>query len=287
MKKLAMIVALIMLAPSAYALETHDITYSIEDDSIKAQHLLHLENRSTLELQLPADAYYFTVLVDDKTVDYSLEKSNNYKILDIPIDERSDLIEISYQTSEFLDKGQVSYFSAYVIPIKTDVLSIRLSLPSKALLARPIDSMNPPIIPEPDSIDTDGRQIVITWKQHDPKQTFSIFSVYEEKGQFPWKLSLGALIIIISIAAYIYMRNTDVFRSNAYSHLLEPEQEIMKALLKSKNYTMWQKELQIAAGFTKSRLSRTVRNMQERGIIEKIPYGSTNKIKLINKEEKK
>ncbi|MGM5482175.1 MAG: helix-turn-helix transcriptional regulator [Nanobdellota archaeon] len=271
-------------------METHDISYSIDDDVINVKHALEIENRTELEFQLPEDAYFFSVSVDNKTVDYSLVQANTYKLLKIPLRQTNNKVRVLYSTSAFLDKGKNSYFSGYITPVKTDLLSIDLSLPRKALVARPVDSVNPPIMPKPFTINTNGRQIVITWKETNPKDTFSIFVAYEEENSFSWGSFLSATIIIVVFFGYVYFRKTKIksFRKNSFSHLLDPEEKVVNVLLKSNEHVMWQKELQIATGFTKSKLSRTVRNMEERGILKKIPYGSTNKIKLIeesNKEE--
>ncbi|MFP4423967.1 MAG: hypothetical protein ACLFP2_01920 [Candidatus Woesearchaeota archaeon] len=72
MKFFFMLLAVFVCLPLALAIESHDITYTIENNLIKAEHLIEVENRTKLEIQIPEDAYYFTVLVNNKNINYSL-----------------------------------------------------------------------------------------------------------------------------------------------------------------------------------------------------------------------
>ncbi|MFW5852873.1 MAG: hypothetical protein ACOCUR_02490 [Nanoarchaeota archaeon] len=205
MRILITILAVFVSLPLALAIESHEITYTIEDDVIKANHLIEIENRTKMEIQLPEDSYYFTVLVDGKNTNYSLIQAEGYKILNIPLEEERN-IEISYQTAAFLEKGEHSYFSGYVIPAKTDILSMHLILPEHALLARHVDSLNPPIIPKPSSVESNGRQIIITWKETEPSGAFSIFVAYEEKDSYSWTLLLWIFLITLGIIGFFYQK---------------------------------------------------------------------------------
>ena len=63
-------------------------------------------------------------------------------------------------------------------------------------------------------------------------------------------------------------------------HLLESEEAVMKAV---KSGAVWQKHIQLKTGFSKAKLSRTLRNLEARRLIKRIPIGNTNKIRLLNK----
>lgn len=93
------------------------------------------------------------------------------------------------------------------------------------------------------------------------------------------------LLILVFVFLFNTKKKTIPIKDKEFIHLLESEKVIVNALLKSKDHIMWQKELQIAVGFTKSKLSRTIRNMEQRSLVKKTPYGSTNKIELISKKE--
>ena len=68
--------------------------------------------------------------------------------------------------------------------------------------------------------------------------------------------------------------------SEKYGYLLDTEKKVIEELKKADKNELWQKQIQIATGFSKAKLSRLIRNIEARGLIKKIPMGNTNKIKL-------
>ena len=67
------------------------------------------------------------------------------------------------------------------------------------------------------------------------------------------------------------------------SHLLEKEKDILQALKAAPNHTLKQKQLQEQLKFSKAKLSRTLKDLQVRGLVEVVPYGNTNLVKLLEK----
>lgn len=284
MNKIIYLSMFLMLVPAVLGVETHDISYVIDEDIVKVQHTLATDE--SMHLLVPEDAYRFDVVVDRKPADFTLSRTDEYKQVSVPLSAGSHEIGISYLTSSFLEKGKHSYFAGTVRTTQTtDTLSVHLTLPEEALLARPLNSLNPPVNPHPSAVETTGRQIMIKWVEEniEPDDVFSMFVVFEEDVEILWYAVIGGMILVFGAALHFYAKHKKTMpaKEKPFSHLLESEQGIVGALLKAKDHTMWQKELQIAVGFTKSKLSRTVRNMEQRGLVRKLPYGATNKIELI------
>ena len=63
-------------------------------------------------------------------------------------------------------------------------------------------------------------------------------------------------------------------------HLIESEKAVIAELKNADKKELWQKQLQLKTEFSKAKLSRVIRNLEARNIIQKTPYGNTNKIKL-------
>ena len=280
---------ILMLTPIVLSIDTHSVSYTIDDDVVKVKHTITTSN--SINLLIPEDAYNFEVFVNEKIGEFTLSRTENYKQILIPSLTDSKEIIIAYTTSSFLEKGKKSYFTGTIRTTqKTNKLSVYLILPEKAPLARPLNALNPPVSPKPLSVGTTGRQIIINWVKEnvEPGDVFSMFVVYDGRNVNLWYFIIGFItLIIISGIIYFYKKNKqeDTISKTSFPHLLEPEQLVVKALIRAKDNTMWQKELQIAVGFTKSKLSRTIRNMEQRDLVKKIPYGTTNKIELIKKEE--
>ena len=68
-------------------------------------------------------------------------------------------------------------------------------------------------------------------------------------------------------------------------NLYEDEKSIVRTL-QSLRGEAWQKELQIKTGLSKVKLSRRLRALEEKGVVEKVPYGNTNRIRLAKSSKK-
>jgi uncharacterized membrane protein len=64
-------------------------------------------------------------------------------------------------------------------------------------------------------------------------------------------------------------------------NLFEDEKLIVEALLAEKTHELWQKQLAIKTGLSKVKLSRKLRGLEQKGLIERVPYGNTNKVRLL------
>lgn len=64
-------------------------------------------------------------------------------------------------------------------------------------------------------------------------------------------------------------------------NLLGEEKQIVEYLMDKKGKECWTKEMVHDLGISKVRLSRRLRNLVQKGLVEKIPYGNENRIKLI------
>ena len=73
-------------------------------------------------------------------------------------------------------------------------------------------------------------------------------------------------------------------KSFVLSTLSQDERSIVEVIIKNKEIT--QKEISRRLNFSKSKMAKIVRRLEEKNIIEKKPYMKTNKLK-INKKLKK
>ena len=68
--------------------------------------------------------------------------------------------------------------------------------------------------------------------------------------------------------------------SPEYNYLLDTEKNIIEELKKADRNELWQRQIQSSTGFSKAKVSRLIRKLESRGLITKIPFGNTNKIRL-------
>jgi len=163
------------------------------------------------------------------------------------------------------------------------------------------------IFPENYEIQSDGERISIIWKTNDVKKedTFAMFVKIKntEESHFLFWISADIIFILLIFALYLIYRrmktkhlgaekkkttrqkNTksklkEYEKEGEYNYLLDPEKKVIDGLKKADRNELWQKQIQNSTGFSKAKISRLVRNLESRGLITKIPFGNTNKIRL-------
>ena len=112
----------------------------------------------------------------------------------------------------------------------------------------------------------------------------TILVIYNQEESNSILLFILIPILIIAIALFFIKLKPKQIKAtptekDITKNLFEEEKKIVEVLLENKE-GIWQKQLQLKTGLTKVKLSRKIRNLEEKGIIEKIPYGNTNKIRL-------
>jgi len=146
-----------------------------------------------------------------------------------------------------------------------------------------------PFYPENGIEGSDGRRIFIRWLFEKPKlgENINIIIVYEKIVSLDNNIIFYALFIIsfATIIAFIFFWR---YRNKAKSILpilTESEREVMKIILSSKN-VIDQRKIVKETGFSKSKVSRILKNLEERGIIKREKVGRSTKVKFIFGEKK-
>lgn len=244
----------------------------------------HFDFVSDFELKIPSD--YANLEINSE---YTLGEFENYFLIKINSVEN---LSISYITQYMVDKSSNQFY--FVLRnYLNESQNVRLVLPESAVL-----SENGLLFPEPDEISSDGRSIILRWENYNEKQIVVDYE-FAEKNYFVFYTII--LIIVLSFAGYlifqrkIFKKKIEKIRKTAKKsrktkpekeveaieeHLMESEKTIINELKNAEKSQLWQKQLQTGTGFSKAKLSRVLRNLEVRNLIQKIPYGNTNKIKL-------
>ena len=256
---------------------TIETDYYINEKKVLVRHFL--DSTSDLELRLPKDFSNLEI-----NSEYKLEEFSKYYLIKI---NSTNNLYIKYITQSMIDKSKDRYsFVSRDYLNKTQ--NIRLVLPESAILLE--DGL---VFPEPDLISSDGRSVILIWEDYNEKQIVIDYEFLEEK-TFIWYLII--LIIILSFVLYLVFqrkifkkkiekikgknKKTNTKSEAIEEHLIESEKAVISELKKAEKNQLWQKQLQTKIGFSKAKLSRTIRNLESRNLIQKIPLGNTNKIKL-------
>jgi DNA-binding MarR family transcriptional regulator len=253
------------------------VTYSLIGD--KALVEINFGEVNNLEFKLPYDIKTF-----ESNTNYEIVDFNDYKILKVNY---SGDLSINYITRSVIDKSSNrNYFilnNNFANPI-----NFVLSLPEGAVLE---DLM----FPNPDVITTDGRNIILKWDNFDAEEIVVSYDNIKEPNNLWFYLAI-VLIIAFSIF-YVYQaknikrkiiqikskvqRSNEDKKKDVIRNLFREEKKIVEYLFDKKGHSCWTKEMVRDLDISKVRLSRKLRNLVQKGLVEKVPYGNENKIKLL------
>jgi len=145
---------------------------------------------------------------------------------------------------------------------------LSVTLPRGNVLA----SMKPNVLPKPDEIITDGERITVRWSlDNEPVSVF-----YEGPSNAAW---ITVVVILVAlgclVSAFIVMLRKK--QGQVHDMLSEDEKSVLAELKRQDRQDKIAKEL----GFSKSKMSKVLRKLEEKKLVAKEPYFKTNKIKKI------
>ena len=247
----------------------------------------------SLEFLIPYDARTIEVS-SNINIQYNVTETKDHKLIKIYNSNLSKklVLNISYITNSVIDKSSRNYFFILKNPF-TFPVCLRVYLPEGGFLEE-----EGVLFPDPDSITSDGRRIVLNWNNLSSEEVVFAYNLKKSFSFWVILLSLGLFLVVVYQFILLKKRISKIKRKKIISkkrkkflieksltkNLFGDEKEIIKYLLKRKRRESWTKEIVRDLGINKVRLSRKLRNLQQRGLIEKIPYGNENRIRLIKRK---
>jgi uncharacterized membrane protein len=284
MKKLVGFVFIFVIAMNLVSAVSVD--YFVVEDKVLVSY--DFESVSNLDLRIPLDAEIVEV-----NVDYSLEDFDNYKI--VSIDSGRDVI-LKFISGSFIDKaGEGFYFISknYL----DEVQDVRVRLPETALLVE--DGL---FFPEDVEISSDGRSVILNWEDYNEEQIVVNYEFVRDSDLIYYLIIF--LLLVILIGSYLFEKvkfNKELKKAKKKSkakpekkikeskkekltrNLFEDEKKIIEFLIDKKDNESWTKEMLRELNITKVKLSRKLKSLEKKGLVEKIPFGTENRIRLVKK----
>ncbi len=275
---LALVFACSLVAASAYELELSQVK-----DKIVEKHKISLNEEKTLVIPLHSDVS-------------SISSKTNYSLEDNKITLIGKEAEFNFVTGSDMESTDEGYLFIKTVRFYSDFDNFTVKL----ILDEGYFTDKEFLFPKPSSITTDGHQIILIWELQNVKEKDSIPIFVKILSPPPSKLIIIFFWTIVFLSAAIVVswiffkkrkpeRPTHQQKSTSVKtdkfegierYLVESEKIILGKIKGADRGEMWQKQLQIATGFSKAKLSRLVRNLESRHLVEKIPFGNTNKIRL-------
>lgn len=197
-------------------------------------------------------------------------------------------VDISFETNDFVRTldGKLFFDADFTLDRSINQTFVFVKLPEGMVLS------NKQPFPENATNETDGRRIIIAWKMYNlqPNQQLRFQILYEQVQQPPlFQLRLGYFAIFgvaaAGVASLVYLRYFRKPEKLVLSVLDEYERKVMNILVASEGEVK-QKKIVQDTNLSKAKVSRVVKSLAGRGLIEVERAGRTNKLKLVKKKLK-
>ncbi len=167
------------------------------------------------------------------------------------------------------------------------------------------DRTDPPVVPSPTTMTTDGQRIIITWAAQSPQLPIRYYVLYhglesfgtwqevrQELSEWPVWLFMGAALLLGAVAgvALDHRRRAMLRRSRPElpavpSSLLSPDEKAILAALRGNKGPMSQKEVGRTLGWSKSKVSAIMSNLEYKRIVQREKIGRNYKVALLKDVE--
>ncbi len=140
-----------------------------------------------------------------------------------------------------------------------------------------------PFEPEWGSEGSDGRRIYVIWEQSNPKlgETVSISLIYEQIfGGTQYAIFIIPLVAASAIVLIYFFKKRSV--KDILPILTSNERKVVEILLREKK-GVDQRSIVKETDYSKSKISRILRDLEHRGLVERSRKGRTNIVKLKGK----
>jgi len=266
---------------------------------ISSEYQTQSERVEDIYIQLPRDVAKVVSTIDGAQRSCSITKSIAFCG---KLDNGEHSFRIEYTTADSLGRlsgRDVFRFNEY-LPFRTKNHTFTLQLPIGTII--PQEEGKEPdffLTPKPTDVLSDGQHIIITWNTENTNAV-SISAVLEQltKPDFTFIvviISIGAALGAV-VATYFVKRRFWTKEKVAKKErkarqkqqeskklvpqFIEHEQMVVDLLAKAANNELWQKQILADTKFSKAKLSRIIRNLEQRGVVTKTIFGNTNKIAL-------
>jgi len=271
------------MIPMVYAqVDYFDIGVDIDEKDVTRVNMTFTLSQDSNSIRFPILGEVSDLEVDGGSCDIVGELETVFDC--IYTDKGDRRIKISFETTDFVKKSEKMSVFNFEIPIISDInsSSILIKLPLGMGIKEDVEV---PYTPSSGETLVIKNRITVYWVFDDRKQgdTISIRIFYEPILPFSyfntWVLVfIGAIILTAIYVAYkLVLRRS---RKIVFSVLDENEKKIMSIITKQGGKSVNQRKIVRLSDFSKAKVSRVIKALQERGVVEVERIGRTNRVNL-------
>ncbi len=265
---------------AVFALFLPVLSFAYEVDlvvSVNRNDVVVEDFRILLDLDEFSDSFEFLVASRPLSVvfdgDYELLDMEEYYIIRFYKDISPGVNELSFGLiyDDLVDRTR----SGRVLRLRllfpgVEDLNVRVFLPEGFRI-----SSDPSVSPNPSSVSSDGRRIFLDWKLGDVEEA-TIFLFYEgDEDNFFWLILLLVFVLAGTITGFVLYKRKSW---ESVRGVLSKDENLVLDMI-SRNVSK-QKDIARNLGFSKSKMSKVVRKLEEKGLVERIPHFKTNILKI-------
>ncbi|MCK4496693.1 MAG: hypothetical protein KAU24_00750 [Candidatus Aenigmarchaeota archaeon] len=195
------------------------------------------------------------------------------------------ILEFKSKTGIKMVNDRYQYSFEYDISLPVERLFVSIKLPRNGILAEEV--ANESYFPPDGEIFTDGRHIIVYWERQnldegDSAQFSILYTIPLVGGMFYniiiTVMTLVVIVVMVGLAFYIRRAPKTI---DAVKAVLNRDEKIIVDILNNYKGKMGQKVIVRESDFSKAKVSRLIKSMKERGIIDIEPVsGRENRIML-------
>lgn len=289
---LVLIVSVLYITPKAYAqIQFYDADVDLTSDG-------NAKIKLTVNFLNPINEFQLTVLGSVKNVNATTNSgpaecavtSGAASIITCKMSLTSErrTFELNFETPDFVKKIENRNLFNFDLSLSQDIAgaAATVKLPEGYALAN--TAVIPAVTPVPSNIVSDGRRIIVNWNFENIKadQSFKIQTLYEVvESTVPINLIsiIVTLVVVIVGGAFLYFRKLKKPKELILSVLDDFEKNVVEVINAAGGEINQRKVVQ-ETNLSKAKVSRVVKRLQERGLLEVVRMGRTNKLKLVHKK---
>ena len=267
-------------------IETSETILTLEEHSASVENRMILtskEDIGNLTLLLPPEFSNLKITIDGQEKDclLQLEFARCGRLTN-----GTHTVNTSYETDYPIanvgDNTIIKYTDKLPYPAEKQMITIKL--PVGYIIPREKGKDESfYITPKTKETYSDGQRIILYWEQKGQELPISIIARQVIGGLSAlWVIAIISAVLIAGATSWFVVRRKKTpkpaKKKTIIPTLIDNEQKIVNFL--KENGEVWQKQIHQATTFSKAKVSRILRNLEERGVITKTIYGNTNKIAL-------
>jgi uncharacterized membrane protein len=266
---------MLLAIPSALAIQadTYFVTSHIGEIVSEEVEVIAEADGQNIELKLPLKLKNLQAFLNGDEIECELKEEINYNSLNCPLNnyEGTYFLKINYDYEPISFDNEILFKTIHGPNAKNFIYIAKLEEKYKVEDTK-ISSL---ITPMPFEVYTEAGKQVFVWKINDAED-FEASILAKEVKASKNNILLAAIavgLILISILGF------KLKKKKITPKFIETEQAVIDAL-KGQKKPIKQKDLQRLTGFSKARLSRVLKNLEDRDAVKSTPWGRTKLVEL-------